>query len=163
MTATLQPLSSSSIRSSSDAGKRLNGAKASSGYLRTRCGTAQGVQLPMSFDVNGIGSIRPADVQRQPDAGFGARAAAETRSYADAAVQVDLESLPESPPPEVADAMTVASDAYEQLSATGQQIHFGFDQANGGFAVELRDLNGTPLSTLSGSEALQIAGGESLN
>jgi hypothetical protein len=121
------------------------------------------VQLPVSFDVSGIGSTRPAEVQRRRDADVDARAATDTRSYADAAVQVDLQSLPESPPREVADAMTVASDAYEQLSATGQQIHFGFDQANGGVAVELRDLSGNPLSTLSGSEALQIAGGESLN
>jgi hypothetical protein len=66
-------------------------------------------------------------------------------------------------PPEVERAIVVASDAYEQLSATGHQIHFDFDRAAGGFAVELQDLNGNPLSTLSGSEALQIAGGESLN
>jgi hypothetical protein len=66
-------------------------------------------------------------------------------------------------PPEVARAMKVASDAYDQLSATGHQIHFDLDLSGGGFAVELQDLNGNPLSTLSGSEALQIAGGESLN
>ena len=71
-------------------------------------------------------------------------------------------SLPESPPPEVAEEMAVALDAYDQLSAAGHQIHFGFKQA-GGFAVELQDLHGNPLSTLSGSDALQIAGGESPN
>jgi hypothetical protein len=71
-------------------------------------------------------------------------------------------TLPKSPPPEVAHEMAVALDAYDQLSAMGHQIHFGFKQA-GGFAVELQDLHGNPLSTLSGSDALQIAGGESPN
>jgi hypothetical protein len=66
-------------------------------------------------------------------------------------------------PPDVEKAMAAALDAYDHLSATGHQIHFDFDLAGGGFAVELQDLNGNPLSTLSGSEALQIAGGESLN
>jgi hypothetical protein len=66
-------------------------------------------------------------------------------------------------PLEVERAIVIASDAYEQLSATGHQIHFDFDRADGGFAVELQDLNGNQLSTLSGSDALQIAGGESLN
>ena len=119
----------------------------------------------MSFDVSGIGSLRPSDLQRPEGAGFGVRSATTAPSYAEAAVRVDVEldSLPTSPPPEVAKAMAVASDAYDQLSATGHQIHFDFDRTGGGFAVELQDLNGNPLSTLSGSEALQIAGGESLN
>jgi hypothetical protein len=117
----------------------------------------------MSFDVSGIGSLRTSDLQRPEGAGFGVRPATAAPSYAEAAVLVELDSLPASPPPEVAKAMAVASDAYDQLSATGHQIHFDFDRAGGGFAVELQDLNGNPLSTLSGSDALQIAGGESLN
>jgi hypothetical protein len=68
--------------------------------------------------------------------------------------------LPESPPPEVARAIAAALDAYEELSATGQQIHF--DDSDGAVAVELQDLDGNPLSTLSASEALQIADGGDL-
>jgi hypothetical protein len=119
----------------------------------------------MSFDVSGIGSLRASDFQRREGAGVGLRPATAGPSYAEAAVYVDVavDSLPASPPPEVAKAMAVASDAYDQLSATGHQIHFDFNRAGGGFAAELQDLNGNPLSTLSGSETLQIAGGESLN
>ena len=72
--------------------------------------------------------------------------------------------LPESPPPEVRRAIDAASEAYNALSATGQQVHFGFDQGARAVEVELRDLDGNPLSTLSPSDALQlVAGGEELN
>ena len=71
--------------------------------------------------------------------------------------------LPKSPPPEVARAIAAASDVYEELSATGQQIHFGFGSSRGTVAVELQDLDGNPLSTLSASEALEFAGAEDLN
>jgi hypothetical protein len=117
----------------------------------------------MSFDVSGIGSFRSSDIQRPDGAGSGVRPGTESPSYAEVAAAAEPDSLPVSPPPEVTQAMAVASDAYDQLSATGQTIHFGFDQAGGGLAVELQDLDGTPLSRLSGSEALQIAGGTSLN
>jgi hypothetical protein len=69
--------------------------------------------------------------------------------------------LPESPPPEVARAIAAASHAYDELSATGQQVHF--DDSEGAVAVQLRDLQGNPLSTLSASDALQIAGGTDQN
>lgn len=72
--------------------------------------------------------------------------------------------LPESPPPEVRRAIAAASEAYDVLSATGQQVHFGFDQGARAVEVELRDLDGNPLSTLSPSDALALAtGGEDLN
>lgn len=71
--------------------------------------------------------------------------------------------LPESPPPEVRRAIEAASEAYDVLNATGQRVHFGFDQQGQAVAVELRDLDGNPLSTLTASDALQLAaGGEDL-
>ncbi|HTW11263.1 MAG TPA: hypothetical protein VME01_00855 [Solirubrobacteraceae bacterium] len=70
--------------------------------------------------------------------------------------------MPPSPPPEVEEAISVASQAYEELSATGQQVHFEIDAPNRAVDVELRDLHGNPLSTISASEALRIAGGGSL-
>jgi len=69
------------------------------------------------------------------------------------------EHLPEAPPPEVRRAIEAASEAYDVLSATGQQVHFGFHQGAHVVEVELRDLDGNPLSTLSPSDALQLAGG----
>jgi hypothetical protein len=72
--------------------------------------------------------------------------------------------LPESPPPEVRRAIEAASEVFDVLSATGQQVHFEFDQGAHAFEVELRDLAGNPLSTLSPSDALQLAaGGGELN
>jgi hypothetical protein len=68
--------------------------------------------------------------------------------------------LPKSPPPEVESAIEAASHAYEDLGATGQQVHF--DDSEGAVVVELQDLEGNPLSTLSASEALLIADGEEL-
>jgi hypothetical protein len=71
--------------------------------------------------------------------------------------------LPISPPPEVQEAIDAASDAYEVLNSTGQQVHFGFDRGARAVAVELRDLAGNSLSTLSPSDALQIADGGELS
>jgi hypothetical protein len=72
--------------------------------------------------------------------------------------------LPGSPPPEVRRAIDAASEAYDVLSATGQQVHFGFDRGAQAVEVELRDLDGNSLSTLSPSDALAFAGGsEELN
>ena len=71
--------------------------------------------------------------------------------------------LPSSPPPEVQRAIDAASEAYEALSSSGQQVHFGFDRAAHSVAVELRDLAGNSLTALSPSDALQLAGGERLS
>ena len=74
------------------------------------------------------------------------------------------DQLPESPPPEVRRAIEAASEAYDVLSATGQQVHFGLEPGAHAVEVELRDLDGNALSTLSPSDALQLAaGGEELN
>jgi hypothetical protein len=54
-------------------------------------------------------------------------------------------------------AIAAASQAYDELTATGHQIHFGIEQDARKVAVELRDLRGNPLSTLSPNDALQIA------
>jgi len=71
--------------------------------------------------------------------------------------------VPATPPPEVEAAISVAAQAYDELNATGQQLHFGETPSDGKLAVELQDLSGAPLSTISASEALRIAGGESVN
>jgi hypothetical protein len=68
--------------------------------------------------------------------------------------------LPDSPPPEVARAIAAASQVYQELNAHGQQIHFGYDGAEGVVTAELQDLDGNPLSTLSAGEALELADAE---
>ncbi len=71
--------------------------------------------------------------------------------------------VPTSPPPEVEQAISTAARAYDDLNATGQQLHFSETSPAGGLAMELQDLSGAPLSTISASEALRIASGESIN
>lgn len=71
------------------------------------------------------------------------------------------QQLPQSPPPEVERAIAVAADAYDQLDASGQRIHFGLELGERTVAVELRDLSGNQLSELSPSEALALAEGAS--
>ena len=118
----------------------------------------------MSIEVGGLGPPQPRDVEQ-------VRATRPTPEFASAldsaraaAVHVDVDaSLPDSPPPEVTRAISAASHAYEQLSATGQQIHFAAAHPAGGVAVVVQDLDGNPLSTISVSKALRIASGESLN
>jgi hypothetical protein len=88
-------------------------------------------------------------------------AATATKPHKECEIPINSDNLlPKSPPPEIARAIAAASHAYEELSATGQQIHF--DDSEGAVAVELQDLKGNPLSTLSASDALQIADGEDL-
>lgn len=118
----------------------------------------------MSFEIGGLGQLQPSEVPNvQAARGRGDFASALRAVQQDDGVQVDIESFPQMPPPEVTQAISVASRAYEQLSATGQQLHFRVQGATGSLAVELQDLDGNPLSTISASEALRIAGGESLN
>jgi len=80
-----------------------------------------------------------------------------------AAKAVALDTIPASPPPEVLAAIGTASQAYDRLAASGRQLHFGIDQSSGKVVVELQDLSGNVLSTLSPSQALDIAGGEPLD
>jgi hypothetical protein len=65
-------------------------------------------------------------------------------------------------PDEVHTAIAAASDAYDALAAEGTQVHFAFDEATGRMTIKVQDLTGTTLGSISGSEALRLAGGEPL-
>jgi hypothetical protein len=62
---------------------------------------------------------------------------------------------------EVNGAIETASRAYDQLAESGRQVHFTTDPGTGALRAELQDLDGNTLSTLSASQVLRIAGGES--
>lgn len=118
----------------------------------------------MDFEIRGLEPTQAPELKAASAAGPAGDFRAALNQATDAAVRVDLDSsFPQTPPPEVTQAIDVASNAYDQLSATGQQLHFSVNTPTGGVAVELRDLDGNPLFTISASEALRIAGGESLN
>lgn len=115
----------------------------------------------MSFEIGSLESAQGPDVLRTVTRGsvdFGSvlRSARAAVAGADSVV-------PTTPPPEVNQAIGAASQAYEELNATGQQLHFTLDRPTGALAVQLRDLDGNPLSNISASEALRIAAGKSLN
>jgi len=116
----------------------------------------------MGFEIGGFGSALTPGVYLSAVRGAGDFGAA-LKAAREAAAAAGNPSVPCTPPLEVTAAIGAASAAYEALHATGQQLHFTVDQPTGALKVELRDLAGNPLSTISASEALRIAGGKSLN
>jgi hypothetical protein len=118
----------------------------------------------MNVNIDGLGSRQPPASLATTATGAASGFASVLNAARQDAVSVELDSsFPATPPPEVTLAINRASDAYDRLNATGQQVHFIVDSPGGTVVVELQDLDGNPLGTISGSDALRIAGGESLN
>jgi hypothetical protein len=116
----------------------------------------------MIFEIDGLGPREANDVSAAALRGRGGfESALKTTRDARASAETDS-SFPTTPPPEVTEAVGSAFEAYDELNATGQQLHFTVDPPTGAFAVELVDLDGNPLTTISASEALRIAAGKSL-
>ena len=88
-----------------------------------------------------------------PPDGPGPTAAA---AYASAAI-------PDSPPPEVLDAMGAAADAYDRLKTAGRRLHFESDEITGRVTVQLLDPDGNVLTTLPPSKVLDLASGGTLD
>lgn len=110
----------------------------------------------MSFDIQGVGSAQgPARVgpARAVQAASTGRA-----EHLDEAV--DVRTMPSSPPPEVLDAVRNAAGAYDRLRASGRQVQFGVDQTTGRLSVQLQDLQGNTMSSVTPSQVLAIADGE---
>ena len=93
---------------------------------------------------------------------MGAAPALGTADAAASDVAVTVHTVPASPPPEVMDAIAVAAEAPDRLAASGRELYFQVDPPTGKVSVELRDLDGTVLSTLPPSTALDIADGGSV-
>jgi hypothetical protein len=112
--------------------------------------------------VPGAGSVGAAPVNpSDPAARTGrTRAPGNAAGGVPVAPAASVDAIPSSPPPEVLEQMAQAHRVYEQLAADGKSLHFGHDQA-GRATVEMRDSSGAPLRTLSLSEALDLAAGES--
>jgi uncharacterized FlaG/YvyC family protein len=115
----------------------------------------------MSLDIGSVGGPYAATAVQ-------ATAKAKTidpalRTDATEAVKVDVgSSVPDSPPPEVLDAMGVASNMHDQLAASDRGISFKIDDATGKVVVTVHDTHGKVLFTLPGKQALDIASGQSL-
>jgi hypothetical protein len=65
-------------------------------------------------------------------------------------------------PPEVHDAIGAAAQAYDRLQADGRQIAFFTDPHTGKITIQLRDLQGRVLRRIAPSEALDAAGGATI-
>jgi hypothetical protein len=66
---------------------------------------------------------------------------------------------PEWPPASVWREVDAAAQVWDELQAHGRELHFVLDEDSGRLAIEMRDLDGNLLSTVSPAEALAIASG----
>jgi hypothetical protein len=112
----------------------------------------------MSFDIGGIGSGQGPQrlVPMAAAKAAGARASTSTPA-ADTAV--DVQTLPQGPPPAVMDAISAAAAAYQQLHDSGHHLHFSMDPGTGRVSAELQDLEGNTLGALAPSQVLAFATG----
>ncbi|HLI60889.1 MAG TPA: hypothetical protein VKV21_14605 [Solirubrobacteraceae bacterium] len=72
------------------------------------------------------------------------------------------DALPASPPPEVFAAMLTAARAADRLATTGRALRFSLDGPSG-LSVQLTDLDGAVLGTVSPNTVLDIAAGGTLD
>lgn len=105
----------------------------------------------MSLDIAPIG---PPSFDANRDAAARVRRSAGTDSVA-----ISSGRVPDSPPPEVLDAIAAAGRAYQDLQAHGRELRFSNDDPHGRVNVEVTDLDGTVLRTISPSAALDVAAG----
>ena len=105
----------------------------------------------MSLDIAPIG---PPSFDAAPDAAPRVRRAAAADSVA-----ISSGAVPDSPPPEVLDAIGAAGQAYRDLQAQGRELRFSTDREGGALSVEVTDLDGNVLRTIAPSAALDAAAG----
>jgi hypothetical protein len=111
----------------------------------------------MSFDISSVGRMPAA---APASTGRSSNAAPAPSAHTTDPVTVD--TFPASPPPEVHDAIGVANHAYENLKASGQELHFKINEATGKLTVEVHDTHGNLLFTVPSSKVLDGASGGSL-
>jgi hypothetical protein len=70
--------------------------------------------------------------------------------------------IPEGPPPELASSFAVAAAAHQRLEAAGLRLHFAAGIPGRRVTVEVLELGGALRATISGSDALRLAGGWSV-
>ena len=115
----------------------------------------------MNFDLTSITGMQRAAAPARSTPATPASGKVGKPSFAEQLVAVD--AIPATPPDDVLDAIGVAANAYQQLAASGRQLHFELDQSSGKVVVELHDGNGRVLSSISPSKALEVASGGSLD
>ncbi len=112
----------------------------------------------MSFEIQEVGSAQYAASLRAINGGPSSASATSWIEAQDDAVDVSM--MPFAPPPEVMDAISAASHAYDQLASAGHRVSFWTDPTTGRLRLELQDLDGNTTGSLRPSQVLAIAGGE---
>jgi len=117
----------------------------------------------MNLDIAASWSASPAQTTtlETPRAGLSAAPITSEAGASEQAVTDD--TIPSSPPPELANALAVAAQAADRLAASGREIRFRLDGPTGKVTVEVHDLQGNVLSKLAPSKALDVAAGGSLD
>lgn len=67
-----------------------------------------------------------------------------------------VERIPAAPPPDVIEAIGAAARAYDRLLTRGRRLHFDTGGATR-LSIQVQDMHGHLLGTLSPSEALDLA------
>lgn len=109
------------------------------------------------------------DVARIEPTGFttapqGAARRSRTAAPAEDTFRPSTGDVPDSPPPEVLEAMDAAGRVARELHATGRELRFvpPSEGGEGRVRVEVRDLDGNVLRTIPPSELLDVATGTPL-
>jgi len=109
----------------------------------------------MSFDVTSVDApgIQASVALSEPGPhDQGAPAVAYTDS-------VRVDTIPSLPPPDVLEGMGLASRAYDQLRASGRELAFVTDPRTAHLTIQIQDLRGREIRTITPSEALDAASG----
>jgi hypothetical protein len=116
----------------------------------------------MSIEVGGVNPLHNLTPVNAPSAAQ-TSANPEVTAADDDTDAVSLDTMPASPPPEVMQAISDASSAFDRLQDAGQQLHFSVDAPTRRLTVEVHDLDGNVQGTVSASQVLEVAGGASLS
>jgi hypothetical protein len=71
-----------------------------------------------------------------------------------------IEAARGGPPPELLDQMAAADEINQRLHESGRELRFSIAESGTDVKVELQDLDGSVLRTVSVAEALEIAAGK---
>ncbi|MGH2969803.1 MAG: flagellar protein FlaG, partial [Solirubrobacteraceae bacterium] len=76
--------------------------------------------------------------------------------------RAEIGGIPASPPPDALREVDRAAARAEELYAEQRELHFELDPDSGRVLVQVRDLDGTVIRTIPGSEALDVLSGRPL-
>jgi beta-lactamase class A len=109
--------------------------------------------------INPISSAAPASAATRASSTRPAQTT-DARSTTDA---VTVDAIPASPPVDVLAAVATASQAADRLQASGHALRFSVNPPTGRLSVQVTDLDGNALRSVSPSTVLAVASGEPLS